>query len=491
MSTTCSKDESSDNTDSFVEIIDNIGITNETSLSLKVTPRHDTIGLEAQEVETHFCATVTARDLPDDDDFMRAPVDIVVALDISESMRGKKLELCKETLSLLLRELSARDRFGLVTFGSEESIQIPIRKLTKVNKLIAIRKIKSLMTSGCTNLSGGIGLAAQELHSIESPNDVQTIFLLTDGLANVGVSDREGIVQLSKGCLALRKGQAPVAIHCFGYGSDHDTEMLCDISQVTEGGTYYFVEKDSDVSSAFGDALGGILSVVAQNTVLTFNGSNEFGVRIIDIMHDKAVRQEDGSFTVGVGDFYAEESRDIVCSVVLASGSDFGLKSVPHISVSMTYMDTINKKLAKCEALEGSILRPSGPKLSHVNKHVALQYIRVSTTKIIADAEKIAAVGNLGDAKSKIGSQIEYLSRASATFDQSNPLISQLLSDLNRILSGLSSQANWESGGSCYMNSRIQTHRSQRCSESTGPNAYCTSKKASYSSRLSKAIPDP
>jgi len=481
-----SKEQSQDATDSFVHIMDVDG-ANEPALTLKVTPRHDIIGLSAKQVETQFCATVKARDLPEDDDSLRAPVDIVVALDVSGSMSGTKLKLCKETLALLLRELSVRDRFGLVTFGSEATIQIPTRKLTKENKEIAVSKIKKLGTSGCTNMSGGIGLAAQELSSIESPNEVQTVFLLTDGLANVGVSDQAGIVQLTKGCLSGGERQRPVAVHCFGYGVDHDRDMLQDISQTTEGGTYYFVENDSDVSSAFGDALGGILSVVAQNTVLTFDTSNQHGVRIINILHEKAVKQENGSFNIPIGDFYAEESRDIIFNVALAKGSDFGTQPVVHVSVSMTYMDTINKKLERCDAIEGSIARPNGSEVSESNDHVALQYVRVTTTEIIAEAEKIANSGNFEAAKAKIKSQIDYLSNESATFDRSNPLVSQFLSELNTILSGLTSRSTWESGGAHYTKARYQTHAMQRCAETSVPvlNAYRSKKKASMSYKMS------
>lgn len=457
------------------------------TLDLKLTPRYDTIGRVATQLETHFCATVTARDIPDDDESIRAPVDIVVALDISASMDGRKLELCKETLTLLLRELSLRDRFGLVTFGSEAEIQIPARKLTKANKEIAIRKINNLRTKGCTNLSDGIMLTMQEIKSIESPNEVQTMFLLTDGLANRGISDRKGILQHTQICIP----SGTLAIHCFGYGVDHDREMLRDISQATDGGTYYFVENDSDVASAFGDAIGGVLSVVAQNTVLTFDASNDHSVRITDILHDKAVKQESGSYTVDLGDFYAEESRDIILNVALASGSDLGLEPIPHLSASMTYMDTINKKLAKCESIQGSILRPDGSEVSQVNEHVALQYIRVSITKTIAEAEQIATSGNLEAAKSKINSAIEYLNRESATFDESYPLISQLLGELNTILSGLSTRDMWESRGSCYMQERISTHQNQRCSESSTVatmNVYRSSKKSKCSSNLSSGF---
>lgn len=105
------------------------------ALNLEVTPLHDTIGMLAEDESVHFCATVTAKDIPCDDDSRRAPVDIIVALDTSGSMRGEKLMLCKETLKLLLRELGPNDRFGLITFGSTAIVQIPVRNITIENKL--------------------------------------------------------------------------------------------------------------------------------------------------------------------------------------------------------------------------------------------------------------------------------------------------------------------------------------------------------------------
>ena len=90
---------------------------------------------------------------------------VVVALDISGSMHGRKLDLCKETISLLIRELSPQDRFGLITFGSDTNIAIPARKLGIVDKESILSKIRRISTRGSTNLSGGIGLAAQEMQA--------------------------------------------------------------------------------------------------------------------------------------------------------------------------------------------------------------------------------------------------------------------------------------------------------------------------------------
>eukprot|EP01083_Nonionella_stella_P053050 140525_1 len=168
----------------FVDLMDvdsSPAATVNTALALKITSRHDTIGATAVEPKTaEFCATITARSLPEEDESVRAPVDLVVALDVSASMSGRNLELCKDTVELLLRELRSEDRFGLVTFGDDANLVIPTRKLTPVNKEAAASKVRSLCTKGCTNMSGGIGLAAEEINAVENPHAVRTIFLLTD-----------------------------------------------------------------------------------------------------------------------------------------------------------------------------------------------------------------------------------------------------------------------------------------------------------------------
>ena len=481
---------------------ESVATTKETSaLCVKITPKHDTIGLDAPHTSTEFCATMTARDLPEDDDFARAPVDIVVALDVSGSMSGRKLELCKDTLSLLLRELGTQDRFGLVVFGDEAKLEIPTRKLTKASKSAALAKIKALHTSGCTNMSGGIGLAAQELQAVESPHEVRTIFLLTDGHANRGISDKDGIVSLTKGCLGATNERREIAIHCFGYGVDHDRVILGDISKATEGGSYYFVDKDSDVSSAFGDALGGVLSVVAQNTTISVRVSEEalaLGVTILDVKHDKSVKQADGSFVVPVGDFYAEESRDVIVEMTLPARRDpdanINVKvkvnvNLPLISVNLAYLDTINKKLVTNEAVLGSVARPDSNIVSKTNQYVALQCIRIKTTKIISEAETIAEQGNLVEARSKIQAFVKEVEAEAEQLEvTTDPLITQLLSELNTMLSGLASRESYGSVGAKYMQTKSAQYTMQRCFESSdvAPNMYRSSKKSVMAARFKR-----
>ncbi len=478
-------DTSMDTTeDSFIHVDD----SSQPALSLNISPLYESIGVDSNKKSTVFCATVTARDLPDDDS-KRAPADIVVVLDVSGSMNGPKLDLCKTTLNLLLRELSSSDRFGLISFGSDAKIEISPKKLNQFNKDFALNKIESLTTRGCTNMSGGIGLAAQEMRSIESPHDVQAVFLLTDGQANEGISDKEGIVKLTKGCLGSGSNGNSVPIHCFGYGSDHNSDMLKDISQSTEGGTYYFVDNDGDVSSAFGDALGGVLSVVAQNVKVTLKVPQEAaanGVTILDVKHDKATKNEDGSFSITLNDFYAEESRDIVFEVSLSSESS----SMPviHATTSLSYLDTINSKLVQNDDSKGSINRPAGNEIGTLNNHVSLQCIRIKTTEVITKAKKMADSGNLDGAKTAINSMIDELQKEDSAVEKSDFVV-QMLSELNTILGGLSSRVSYEALGGHYMQSRLVTHQMQRCSEAdeTSFNIYKSSAKKARAVRMKAA----
>lgn len=107
-----------------------------------------------------------------------------------------------------------------------------------------------------------------------------------------------GLLSSLKDALVRTKIRCTIPIYCFGYGTDHDKNMLCDVTEITKGGTYYFVKNNTNVSSAFGGVLGGILSVVAQNTVLTFQASNEKNASMINNIQDKAVKQENCSFKI-------------------------------------------------------------------------------------------------------------------------------------------------------------------------------------------------
>jgi hypothetical protein len=454
------------------------------SLSLKATPRHSVIGLKTSDVTTQVCATLSARDLPDDDDSKRAPADIVVALDISYSMKGNKLELCKSTLDLLLSQLSSNDCFGLITFSEDATTELIPSKVTRSFRESALAKIKSLCVQSCTNIYAAINHVAQEMQGMPQMNEVRTVFLLTDGLANRGITDVAGMCELTRNGL-VQPRRAPISMHCFGYGSDHDDELLRRLSSSTPGGTYYFVQNDSDVAPCFGDALGGILSVVAQNTVLNIQvppgPAREAGVKILDIYNENKIRLDDWNYKVTMGDLYAEETKDVMVHIALSTVDLVD----PHVRFSISYSDTIEKTLIMSEWCDGHIARPNDKVLSAPDSHVLVQWLRLSAVQCMSRVSDMSKRGWYTNAREEI---VRCLGSLDEHHDlQADPIVTQLRNDLEEVHRGLESSETYSRFGSHTLNMTAQSHQYQRCNRAdlSKTNAYRSRTKAGMSLKFS------
>ncbi|KAL7520179.1 hypothetical protein ACHAWX_004924 [Stephanocyclus meneghinianus] len=265
-------------------------LPSEPSLEFQVTPLRESIGIKSSDFTCQVCATVKACELPVGDSFARSPVDIVVALDVSGSMRVEKLDLCKKTLHLLLRELHHEDRFGLISFSEDAKIEVPIQKVNEENKLMALRAIDRLSVRGLTNIASAISLSAQMVNAVATPNKVRSVFLLTDGNANSGFTEAADLLKLTT--IFIEEGHNPhtppvssactsflhsfesrfiylrsfiintfllqITLHTFGYGPEPDQTLLRGMAKVTYGGSFYSVPDNTHVMSAFGDAVGGM-----------------------------------------------------------------------------------------------------------------------------------------------------------------------------------------------------------------------------------------
>lgn len=83
--------------------------------------------------------------------------------------------------------------------------------------------------------------------------------------------------------------------------------MLKGISDYAHG-VYYFVENKDQIPEAFGDCIGGLLSVVGQNVFLTVEGIS--GSKVTQVISGfKTQQSTEGVFSVSLGDVQSEEVR--------------------------------------------------------------------------------------------------------------------------------------------------------------------------------------
>jgi hypothetical protein len=204
------------------------------------------------------------------------------------------------------------------------------------------------------------------------------------------------------------------------------------IADATPGGTYYFVDNDTNVKSTFGDAMGGVLSVVAQSAVVTISvplTAAALGVEIVNVHHKDKIQRGNGSYTITVGDFYAEETRDVLFDIKLACGEP-GLIPIPHAMTQLSYTDTIHKAACTAWPIVCSIARRRGSEVSESNSQVETQWLRIFAAGEMEAADAEAQNNNLQAVIARLNNIMTMLSGA-APAAWSTPLIMALQIDID------------------------------------------------------------
>ena len=86
-------------------------------------------------------------------------MDLVAVLDASGSMMGAKMAALQATMHVLIDALDGGDRLGIVAYNSWVQVLLPLRRMTQKVKARAHRLVRSIRTTGCTNMSAGLQAA--------------------------------------------------------------------------------------------------------------------------------------------------------------------------------------------------------------------------------------------------------------------------------------------------------------------------------------------
>jgi Ca-activated chloride channel homolog len=139
----------------------------------------------ARDQSLYLMARLTAGSAPDTT--ARHPLNLSVVLDRSGSMAGDKLDYVKKAAQFLVQHLAAQDTFSLVTY--DDKVSINLAPCSPVHKDTINRTIEEIKAGDTTNLSGGWLQGCQLVLEGRKEQAVNRVLLLTDGLANVGITD--------------------------------------------------------------------------------------------------------------------------------------------------------------------------------------------------------------------------------------------------------------------------------------------------------------
>jgi len=204
----------------------------------------------------------------------------------------------------------------------------------------AIFVVKKLEVGGQTNTSGGLlqGLDMIRTRSVKA-NDVTSVLLFTDGLANLGLTKPNQIKIAVRGVLS--QISSVCSIFTFGYGKEPDPQYLRDIADEANG-MYYHINSPEAIPLAFTDCLGGLLSVVAQNIELTLEAPKGLQLTEVTTSYRKNWIIPNTAIKIYIADIYSEEDKDFLCTIkVLPIDSP---KQVNVLDIALTYSNVLSLK---------------------------------------------------------------------------------------------------------------------------------------------------
>ncbi|MBO9565497.1 MAG: VWA domain-containing protein [Niastella sp.] len=235
-------------------------------------------------------------------DKKRVPLNISLVLDRSGSMRGEKIAYARKAASFLVQQLSQDDVLSLVNYDNQVEVMSPSAPVK--NKEALIKKIMALQDRGATNLSGGMLEGYSQVIETKKEGYVNRVLLMTDGLANEGITDPERLKKISAS-MYLEEG---VALSTFGLGADYNEDLLTMLAE-TGRANYYFIDNPDKIPGIFATELKGLLSVVAQNSLVEVNIPE--GLECVKA-YGYPYEIKDGKVQVRLNDVYSKDEKGIL-----------------------------------------------------------------------------------------------------------------------------------------------------------------------------------
>ncbi|XP_004295469.1 PREDICTED: uncharacterized protein LOC101294449 [Fragaria vesca subsp. vesca] len=393
----------------------------------------------------------------------RTPIDLVTVLDVSRSMEGTKFSLLKQAIKFVIQNLGPSDRLSIVSFSKTARRVFPLRRMSDAGRESAILAVESLRSNAETNIAEGIKKGARVLKERRERNPFASIMLLSDGMDTYASQ----LMNQLPASICSSETEHGIPVHTFGFGKDHCPTTLHAISNAS-GGTFSFIESVEMIQDSFALCIGGLLSVVAQEVRLTVRSASS-GVKIVSIpsgRHVNEISDEGQQGVVHLGNMYAEEDKQFLVYLLVPESS------APHTKTSVlealcTYKDPASNELmqVRCEKVE--ILRPEvcSPAEKAVCLEVDRQRNRVSVVEAIAEAQRMAEMGNLEGAKATLAQERSTLLTSPAA-QAGDSLTTLLEAQLTEVIYRMTTIELYTQIGRAYTLSEMSSHSLQRAAAS-------------------------
>lgn len=249
----------------------------------------------------------------------RDPLNVAFVIDRSGSMAGDKLALARQAVVTAVERLLPTDRFAVVAYDDRIDVVVESTPASREAKALAVDRLRTIDARGSTNLAEGWLRGAEQVARAQAERGATTggsvnrVLLLTDGLANQGITDPAALVTHA-GELRARG----ITTTTFGVGVDFDEQLLQSMADAG-GGHFYFIADAAQIVDQIASEVGEMLEVVARDATLEVTAPDGMGVAV-DSLSRFPVESRGNRWLVRLGDLIAEQRLEVVLRVRFGYG---------------------------------------------------------------------------------------------------------------------------------------------------------------------------
>ncbi len=375
----------------------------------------------------------------------RPQLNLALVIDRSGSMSGEKIDHVRQAAAHVLDLLQEQDQVAIVAYDDTINVLSPSQHVTPQARASLKSRILELMPGNMTNLCGGWLSGCEEIARAAhgASGQLNRTLLLTDGLANVGITDLE-VIGLHASQL-LNKG---IATSTFGVGLDFNEHLLEHMAN-QGGGRFYFIADPHAIPSIFVQEFQELAAVTAQAVEVMLQIPAQVGAKVLGSWRSE---QNGPDLHLWLGDIPASQRREVYIRLLLPPQSE---QSGQGNQAELAIQAQVTGRSEQGESLAASaqVTFHYAPRLqmaaAPVRQEVMQRYSQVEMADSATEALKLERAGQRQKASQLIG---QNLAAAAPYLAKEEKAQYQQLSE--RMLHGLDESARKTNHQQAYASKR-------------------------------------
>ena len=249
-------------------------------------------------------------------DAERKPATLTFVIDVSGSMdMENRLGLVKQSLQLLVDRLRPTDSVAIVVYGT--SARVVLNPTSGEDRTRILDSIYSLTPEGATNAEAGLRLGYQLAYQAYRPGAINRVILCSDGVANVGNTGPEAILESIRGY-----ADTGITLTSVGFGMGNFNDVLMEQLADNGDGSYAYIDDLDEAQRLFVDDMTSTLQVIARDAKVQvdFNPEVVARYRLIGYENRAVADQDFRNDSVDAGELGAGHSATALYAVQIYPG---------------------------------------------------------------------------------------------------------------------------------------------------------------------------